>query len=225
MKDQEIYLIMKSTVKQLAESHEELSPLEGALERDKHLVEYGFDILSFSELARELEVRFDGRKLDLETFFVPEVFNMATLGQVFDRIRNKTAPAPATGEPVVVYVDDEEQNLFVFRRKFSKELNLKTFSDPYEALNYVAKTPAVRLVITDEVMPGLRGNQLCDEVRKVKPNVRFILITGNPENDDGLMYKTLRHNRFFEFLQKPINFDERREEFVALIKDLLSRVD
>ncbi len=220
MRDTDLYEVIKSAVDTICGDYEDLKSLDSELHKDSKLTAYGFDILSFSEFARELEVRFDGRRLDLEPYCVPQIFNDATIGLVFDRIRQKIGPSP-TENPLALYVDDEEQNLFIFRRKFAKDLNLKTFLDPLEALEFIKVTPEVRLVITDEVMPGMRGNELCDEVHKIRPNIRFILITGNPEHDNNLLYRTLRHSRFFEFFQKPVDFDGKREEYLQLMKGLM----
>jgi DNA-binding NtrC family response regulator len=77
------------------------------------------------------------------------------------------------------------------------------------------------LVITDEVMPKLSGNELCDAVKKSKPNLKFILITGNPNHDSDLMYLTLRKNRFYEFINKPVDFENKAEEYFSMIQSLI----
>ncbi len=128
---------------------------------------------------------------------------------------------PAQKNLEVVYVDDEEENLFIFRRKFGKDLNLKTFANPIEALEHIRKSSNIGLVITDEVMPKLSGNQLCDEVRKTKPNMKFILITGNPNQDEDLLYKSLRQNRFYELINKPMDLESKGKEYLSMIKALL----
>jgi DNA-binding NtrC family response regulator len=170
-------------------------------------------------LERDLEERLDGRRLDMENFLVPEAFYDVTIGQILDYIEDRVALRRK--KSIVVYVDDEEENLFIFRRKFGKDFNLKLFSDPQEALEFIKSNNNVALVITDEVMPGLRGNKLCEEVRKAKPFMKFILITGNPENDENLMYKSLRRGRFYEFIQKPVDFDGKRDEYLELINSII----
>jgi CheY-like chemotaxis protein len=219
MKSHEIYNMMKASVTELRKQYPELEPLDDQVNRDATFFDYGFDIFTFGELERDLEERLDGRKLDMESFLVPETFYDVTMGKILDYIEERITTRRKNS--IVVYVDDEEENLFIFRRKFGKDFNLKLFSDPQEALDFINTNSAVALVITDEVMPGLRGNKLCEEVRKAKPFMKFILITGNPENDENLMYKSLRHGRFYEFIQKPVDFDRKREEYVELINSIL----
>src|SRR5690606_37783 len=124
--------------------------------------------------------------------------------------------------PLVVYVDDEEENLFVFRRKFGKRINLRTYSDPREALAFVLENPDVVLVLTDEVMPGMTGNQLCDEIHKSKPFLKLILITGNPGGDENLLHRSLRFGRFYDFINKPLDFEKRGEDYFEVMNKVLS---
>jgi DNA-binding NtrC family response regulator len=123
--------------------------------------------------------------------------------------------------PLVVYVDDEEENLFIFKRKFASAFSLRSFSDPMEALEFILTNNDVALVVTDEVMPKLSGNELCDKVHESKPNLKFILITGNPNSDDDLMYRSLRYNRFYEFINKPMDFEGKGREYLHLIQGVI----
>ena len=221
MKSGDIYSMIKASVIELKKQHPELQPLDKQLNRNAIFADYGFDTFTFGELERDLEERLDGRKLDMESFLVPEAFYDVTVGQMMDYIEERITIRRKNS--IVVYVDDEEENLFIFRRKFGKDFNLKLFSDPQEALEYINSNSEVALVITDEVMPGLRGNKLCEEVRKAKPFMKFLLITGNPENDDSLMYKSLRQGRFYDFIQKPVDFDGKRKEYLELINSLIHK--
>ena len=221
MKSDEIYSMMKASVIELRKQYPELQPLDDQLNRGAVFTIYGFDVFTFGELERDLEERLDGRKLDMESFLIPEAFYDLTVGQILDYIEERITNR--SKNPIVVYVDDEEENLFIFRRKFGKDFNLKLFSDPQEALEFIKSNAKVALVITDEVMPGLRGNKLCEEVRKAKPFMKFILITGNPENDENLMYRSLRRGRFYEFIQKPVDFDGKRNEYLKLINSIIAK--
>ena len=70
-------------------------------------------------------------------------------------------------------------------------------------------------------MPALSGCKLCDETKKAKPNMKFIMITGNPNHDGDLMYKSLRKDRFYDFINKPVDFDKNGEEYLAIIQGLV----
>ena len=48
---------------------------------------------------------------------------------------------------MVVYVDDEEENLFIFKRRFGKDFPIKTFSDPHEALSFIKVSAAMNFPV------------------------------------------------------------------------------
>ncbi len=181
------------------------------------------------DFARELRYRLGGTALNVELMYLMQKAVQATssnlshyhtLGDVAKHIQ--ASLHHGIPNPMVVYVDDEEENLFVFRRKYGKRLNLKTFSDPLEALSFISRSPETVLVLTDEVMPGMTGNQLCDEAHKTRPFLKFILITGNPAGDDNLLHRSLRHGRFYDFINKPLDFDGKGEEYFDTMSRVLS---
>jgi response regulator RpfG family c-di-GMP phosphodiesterase len=156
----------------------------------------------------------------LDQYLLPEEFHYLTMGKLLSLLT--TSSMSKILNPQVVYVDDEEENLFIFKRKFGNKVNLKTFTDPLAALEYIKAEDSVSLVITDEVMPIMGGNALCDEVHKAKPMLKFILLTGNPNNDDDLLYRTLRQSRFYEFISKPVDLEGKGAEYLKMFQEILS---
>lgn len=215
----ELYEIIRDIVANLSKSDSGFKPLPEKMSLETSISDLGLDMVSLPEILEELKSRLDGKDASLLELGAGD-FNSMTLGDLLERIHQKTTPA--TRNPIVVYVDDEEENLFIFKRRFGKELNLKTFQDSEEALKYIKSESDVGLVITDEVMPKLNGNALCTAVRKSKPYLKFILITGNPQNDQELMYNTLKHGRFYEFINKPLDLEGKGTGYLALIRSLLS---
>jgi CheY-like chemotaxis protein len=220
MNSERAYAIIRDITAALEARGEKTKTLSEVPQPAATLYELGVDLTAFSELIEELSLRFNGKDFHLQGYLIPEEYYYLTV----DKLVTAVASAFKTTckEPEVVYVDDEEENLFVFKRKFGKKLKVKTFTDPKAALLYVQRSEDVKLVITDEVMPGMSGNELCDAVHDTKPLMKFILITGNPNSDDDLMYRALRRNRFFEFFNKPVDFDARGEEYLALIDRIVA---
>ncbi|MEO6096485.1 MAG: response regulator [Fibrobacteria bacterium] len=215
---QTLYDIIRDIVDHLAKSNPGFTRLPTELEPEASLAHLGLDMVTLPVILEELKLRLDGREVRL-SHLTPSDFNSLSLKQLLKQVQEKIrAPANCT---IVVYVDDEEENLFVFKRKFGKDLNLKTFTDSLEALEFIRMESRVALVITDEVMPKLGGNALCSEVRKVKPFLKFILITGNPNNDQDLMYNSLRNNRFYEFLNKPLDLEGKSSEYLIMIRTMI----
>lgn len=221
MNAEEIYEVVRNIVTSDTSFGETSANLPSKLDRSVPLSDLGLDVVTLPDLIHELKRRLDGKDLGLDDLLGPEEMNTATLGILVDRIASSFKPDSA--DPIVVYVDDEEENLFIFKRKFGKRLNLKTFSDSREAAEFIIANGDVRLVITDEVMPNLSGNELCDLVHKSKPFMKFILITGNPNSDGDLMYKSLRKNRFFEFINKPLDLEGKGDEYFGTIASLIGK--
>lgn len=220
MNSDQAYQILREIVHSMQLKGEQVGTLPPQAEPNAFLESSGIDLVSFSDILEELKQRFQGKDFNLGQFLVPDEFHYLTVGKLLSQLTSQSPSAMRSLE--VVYVDDEEENLFIFKRKFGKELNLKTFTDPVEALDHIRTHPEVGLVITDEVMPRLSGNDLCDEVRKTKPNMKFVLITGNPNQDDDLMYRSLRQNRFYEFINKPMDLEKHGGKYLAMIKSLLA---
>jgi CheY-like chemotaxis protein len=215
-----LYLLLKETVSHLAEKDPYFKPLPEKMDGNLPLNDLGLDIVTLPEVAEELKTRLGGRNIGLERVLNPQDVNAMNVGQLLGIIQESLSPKRR--EPLTVYVDDEEENIFIFKRRFGKSLNLKTFTDPEAALAFIKSDDSVALVITDEVMPRLSGNDLCDEVHKVKPFMRFVLITGNPNNDGDLMYKALRKNRFYDFINKPVDFESKGEEYLLMFQSLIA---
>jgi CheY-like chemotaxis protein len=215
----ELYGIIKDIVKELSSQDPSYAPLPENLEITTSLDDLGLDITTLPEVVTGLETRLGGKDLKLSDILNPSDLNTMTIGDLLTQIRNSLAYGRKN--PVTVYVDDEEENIFIFKRKYGKRLNLKTFTNSHEALAYIKSDENVALVITDEVMPNLGGNALCDEVHKSKPLLKFVLITGNPNSDGDLMYRSLSRNRFYDFINKPVDFEKKGEEYFALFQKIL----
>jgi CheY-like chemotaxis protein len=220
MNTERAYAILRDITAALEARGEKTKTLPELPQPDATLYDLGVDLTAFSELLEELSLRFNGKDFHLEGYLIPEEYYYLKVDKLVAAVASSFKTT--CKEPEVVYVDDEEENLFVFKRKFGKKLKIKVFSDPKAALLYVQRSEDVKLVITDEVMPGMSGNQLCDAVHETKPLMKFILITGNPNSDDDLMYRALRRNRFFEFFNKPVDFEAKGDEYLALINGVIA---
>lgn len=220
MEDLEIYTILKDIVAGMAADDPLIHPLPDALNPQDTLGDSGLDLTVLPEIRMQLKTRLQGKELDWDFLFDAEGLQGMSLAQLIASIRQSLQNRNLN--PIVVYVDDEEENIFVFRRKFDKKFRLKTFSDSLQALDFIRKSDDVALVVTDEVMPNMGGNQLCDEVHRTKPYLKFVLVTGNPNQDEDLMYRSLRRNRFYEFIQKPMEMEKKGEEYEKIFRKLIS---
>ncbi len=229
MQSQKIFGIIHEAFRVLAKQNLSFSEIPSDAGDETTLVDLGINEANIGVLARELRNRVGGIALNIEMMYrMHKAFESTSNGineyrTLGDMVRHiQASQSHGIANPMVVYVDDEEENLFVFRRKYGKRLNLRTFSNSEEALTFIRDTPDIALVITDEMMPNLTGNELCDAVHKYKPFIKFILITGNPAGDENLLVHTLRFGRFFDFINKPLDLENKGEEYFSSIQKALS---
>ncbi len=103
----------------------------------------------------------------------------------------------------VVSIDDNKNNLFLIESIcLDLNLNLKSFSEPLDALLYVLKNP-VDMILLDYMMPNLNGLEFIKEFRKNKKNVPIIMITS--VGDDIGIHKEAFDLGANDFLNKPVN--------------------
>ena len=229
MKQERILVILREVFERLARENPSFAPSFPAMDAHTTLDSLHVTDANVAELAKELRHRFGGVAMNVELLFrmqkafqgtAMDLHKYETLGDVAKHI--EASLHHGIINPAVVYVDDEEENLFIFRRKYGKRLNLRTYANPLEALAFIKESPDVVLVVTDEVMPAMTGNQLCDEVHKSKPFLKFILITGNPGGDENLAHRSLRHGRFYDFINKPLDLDRKGEEYFESMNRVVS---
>ena len=108
-------------------------------------------------------------------------------------------------KPLIIYVDDEPNNLDVFKLNLSDLWEVKTFVNPLEALSALnSLTPCI--LVTDQKMPGLNGIQYLELARKLQPQSIRILITGY--SDEDLVIDSIRKAQVFDYIKKPFGEGE-----------------
>ncbi len=106
---------------------------------------------------------------------------------------------------VILYVDDEEHNLFSFKATFRMKYQVYTAISGDEAMEILKKKP-INIIITDQRMPNMTGVEFLEEVLKVYPDPMRILLTGYA--DMGAVVDAVNRGKIFHYLTKPWNEDE-----------------
>lgn len=103
---------------------------------------------------------------------------------------------------LVVIVDDEEMVLTSLSSFLSleTEYEVKTFTLAKEALEFV-RNNHVDLVISDYLMPHMDGLAFLMEVKKVKPEVPRIILTGYADKENAI--KGINDVGLFQYIEKP----------------------
>lgn len=111
-------------------------------------------------------------------------------------------------------VDDNEQQLELFQEIAEVSgLTAQGFSSSEEYLEYVALenyNPPRLTIVTDVRMPGKSGYELMTEIRKNRPEIRFVVVTGTAEdiiNDN---------ERACFYLTKPVSLSRLRKIFETI---------
>jgi len=105
----------------------------------------------------------------------------------------------------ILVVDDELDMLMLLRMIIEDNTvyEVETTNNPSEAVKMITENE-YDLVISDLKMPGMDGLELCDEVRKIDPDLPLIIITayGSLETADEAMKKGVA-----DFITKPFRKD------------------
>jgi two-component system cell cycle sensor histidine kinase/response regulator CckA len=123
-----------------------------------------------------------------------------------------------TGSASILLVEDEEAvRAFAARALSSRGYRVHVAASGAEALEIMKQTGgAVDLVVSDVVMPELDGPSLLRELRKQRPDLKIIFVSGYAED---AFKKNLPEGEAFSFLPKPFSL----KQLATVVKDTLER--
>ncbi len=100
----------------------------------------------------------------------------------------------------VLLVDDEQNNRKVLRSFLDEAWQVHEANSGPEALSVAAQVP-LDVVVADQRMPGMTGVDLLEELRKRRPDVAGIVLTGYA--DMQALESAVNRANAFRFLRKP----------------------
>ncbi len=108
---------------------------------------------------------------------------------------------------VIVIVDDEEMVLTSLSSFLGLETDyeVKAFTSAQDALEYI-KNGRVDLVISDYLMPEMDGISFLAEVKKIRPQVPRIILTGYADKENAI--KAINDVGLFQYIEKPWDNDD-----------------
>lgn len=107
----------------------------------------------------------------------------------------------------ILVVDDEKKILIVARKVLkSAGYDVEVCLDPGEAAEIVANRGPIAVILTDNRMPGMRGTELLEQVKRVSPSTVRVLITAF--YDQQLIEDIVNKGEAYRFIKKPIDFNK-----------------
>lgn len=137
----------------------------------------------------------------------------------FDRGNNtlelKNLPIDSRfGKPIILCVDDEEMILsslrFQVKKFFQDFFHVETAHNADVALEIVKECNERQvefpLVISDQIMPGMKGDELLIQINKTNPKTMKIMLTGQANAD--AVGNALNNANLYRFISKPWDPDD-----------------
>lgn len=103
-------------------------------------------------------------------------------------------------EHLILYVDDERTNRIVFDQTFGKKFRVKSVESGAAALAVVANE-AVAVLVTDQRMPGMSGDELLTRFKTVSPDTIRIVVTAYSDLDPIL--RAVNEGLVVRYIVKP----------------------
>ncbi len=118
----------------------------------------------------------------------------------------------------VLYVDDEESNLRIFKDTFRRDFEIILAISAYQAME-VLEQKAIDIVITDQRMPGMTGVELLDLINQKFPHIPpgRLIVSGFSDYDQ--IEKAFEQYKLFKFISKPWKYDELKQIILEAVEN------
>ena len=108
----------------------------------------------------------------------------------------------------VLLVDDEEEFVETLAERMrSRGMEVATSNSGGDALELIDKD-AYDVVVLDLQMPGMDGIEALERIKRRKPDIQVVLLTGHATVEKG--DEAMKHGAL-EFLEKPIDLSKLQE--------------
>ncbi len=129
-----------------------------------------------------------------------------------------TAPG-SLQRPTALVIDDEPSVRWLVRRTLEPTVcNVVEAADGVSGLRILSRgTPVVDLVLVDLKLPNLNGLEVIEAIRRSRPELPQLCITGFGKTATAILESTLRDYRV-PVLLKPFRAEELKDAVVALLE-------
>jgi PAS domain S-box-containing protein len=147
-----------------------------------------------------------------------EVYLPRTDGHAVEGVPREVEAAPVgAGETVLLVEDDSMLRELLADVLGGAGYRVLVAADPAQALALSpSQIAGVQLLVSDQVMPGMRGSELAQELLRHVPGLQVILMSGYSEADEGA---AAPEEVAAHFLQKPFS----TKELLHVVRQVLER--
>ncbi len=117
----------------------------------------------------------------------------------------------------ILYVDDEQINLELFKINFRNDFDIRIANSALKGLE-ILQEEEIDVVISDLKMPHMNGLEFIEKIKATNPSKICILLTAFMESD--VMLKAINNELIFRYIMKPW----RKEELKQVIDLALTKV-
>lgn len=114
----------------------------------------------------------------------------------------------------ILYVDDEESNLRIFKTTFKRQFHVVTMSNPFEALQFMQQNPAP-IVVSDHRMPQMTGVEFLAKVYQLFPQTVRMILTGYCDVNNTI--SAINEGKVYRYIIKPWD----RQQLGALLEEAI----
>ncbi|MEO1254707.1 MAG: response regulator [Bacteroidota bacterium] len=113
-------------------------------------------------------------------------------------------------KPSLIYLDDEEINLILFKEMFKRDFDIQTTTSPNEAIEYI-KHNELDYILTDQLMPVMTGVEFLKELKKLGVSETSMKVIISGFTQEGEVDEALNTNLIHSFVSKPWSYDSLKE--------------
>ncbi len=130
----------------------------------------------------------------------------------------------------ILYVDDEPDNLTVFKAAFRRHFNIYIANSAKEGMAVLGQSD-IQLIITDQRMPGITGIEFLKTAVEKHPKIIRMILTGYSDID--VVIQSINQGHIYRYITKPWDKNELKmiidnaletyrlkNENLTLLKDL-----